>query len=137
MIYRKAILYNYSMSSRGKICTIDGETFTEGQASYCQRCFNAYQRWRKRNLNRDHSMHEFREHLKLNAAMGIVDIDKAVPMGRRGRPPARREPVAADHVLEEGEHPLECGCWMCAGFDTYEAWAASEDGQAWSEITGS
>jgi hypothetical protein len=69
-------------------------------------------------------MQEFRDHLKLNAEFGVTDLDKAVPRKQRGRPAAR--PVPLEYSLGLDEHPESCGCWMCEGYASYNAYVRAQ-----------
>lgn len=72
----------------------------ERSGGYCRTCYNAYQRWRKREGRNviDNPMSEFRRHASLQVAAGLT-VDDASP--RKKRP----------HVL---------GC-LCAGCMPFEA----------------
>lgn len=62
--------------------------------------------------------------------MGIVDVDKAVPLKKRGPKKGWNRPIATDDAPAPVEivHPVTCGCWQCEGYTTYEEYVEANSG---------
>lgn len=71
-------------------------------------------------------MYEFRELVKLNAEFGITDLDRIVPPRKPGRKLQGKPESGGQQVLLPGEHPTQCGCWICEGYTSYEAYVAAQ-----------
>jgi hypothetical protein len=75
------------MSMR-RICSICGRDKNRA-GSYCLKCTNAYQRWRRQNPDVANPLHYFRQHLiERLRETGVQDVDVAVPYRQAGRPKA-------------------------------------------------